>query len=244
MTASGASQSRSSDQERCLIVFSKPGRPGLVKTRLLAELSARQAAALHDAFLGDLLERLEKGSFRLRIGWALDSDEPLPAASVPAFRQRGVDLGDRMYRALADAARRFRRVAAIGGDHPDLPLSLVHQAFDKLDGGADVVLGPARDGGYYLVAARDRSLDPEMFRDIEWSTSRVLEGTLARCRQLGLVTELLPTAGDIDTPSDLRRLVDRLRRHPEIDCPRTRALLDSWSRLDPSTGEGEADEGP
>jgi rSAM/selenodomain-associated transferase 1 len=215
----------------CVMVFSKPALPGEVKTRLIGELSAVQAAALHAAFLDDLLEHLKRGRFDLWVAWAVDSAVPLPASSVPSLRQAAGDLGHRLYRGLSEAAKDFSAVAAIGSDHPEVPLSLVHQAFDKLGGGADIALGPADDGGYYLIALRRDVLRPEIFQGIPWSSSDVLEVTLDRCREQKLKVALLPTGNDVDTPADLDRLCRRLRDDARLDCPRTRRLLRAWNRL-------------
>jgi rSAM/selenodomain-associated transferase 1 len=215
----------------CVMVFSKPALPGRVKTRLIGELSDVQAASLHAAFLDDLLERLARGRFDLRVAWAVDPAVPLPVSPVRALRQSVGDLGHRLYRGLSEVARTFSAVAAIGSDHPEIPLSLVHRAFDKLGGGADIALGPADDGGYYLIALRRDALRPEIFQGIPWSSSAVLEVTLDRCRELELKIALLPTGSDVDTPADLDRLCKRLREDATLDCPRTRRLLRSWSRL-------------
>lgn len=217
--------------DRCLLVFTKPPRPGLVKTRLIGELTAQQVARLQAAFLEDLTDRLRGGRFDLYLAWATPPDEPLPATSLPALRQEGEELGDRLYAGLRRMAAAYRFLAAIGGDHPDLALSLVHQAFDMLAGGADVVFGPATDGGYYLVAVRDVALRARMFEGIDWSTSTVLSSSLRRCRELRLRVGELPEAADVDTPEDLRRLARTLRDDPKLDCPRTRSLLTSWGWL-------------
>jgi hypothetical protein len=86
------------------------------------------------------------------------------------------------------------------------------------------VLGPAEDGGYYLIALRAGAVSPRLFADIAWSTEQVLPATLERCRELGLRVELLPTASDLDTPDDLRRLAARMA-FSDLGCPRTRDLL-------------------
>ncbi len=219
-------------EDRCLVVFTKPARPGRVKTRLIGALDAGQAAALHAAFLDDLLERLQGGGFDLEIAWALDPGEPPPPAAAPGFRQEGADLGERLYRGLARAARDHGRVAAVGSDHPDLPLATVERAFAAL-GEAEIVLGPAEDGGYYLIGARAEALRRELFEDIAWSTDGVYETTVGRCRRLGLRLARLPVAADVDTPADLDRLAAALERG-DADCPRTRALLASWRRPSPA----------
>ncbi len=212
------------------MVFTKPARPGRVKTRLIGELDAEQAAALHAAFLSDLLERLAGGGFDLRIAWALEPGEEAPPA--PGFRQEGGDLGERLFHGLARAARDHGRVAAVGSDHPDLPLATVERAFAELET-AEIVLGPAEDGGYYLVGARAEALRPELFEGIAWSTGGVFEATVERCQRLGLRLARLPVAADVDTPADLERLAAALERG-EADCPRTRALLASWKGLTPA----------
>lgn len=222
-------------RDRCLVVFTKPARPGRVKTRLLPVLTARQASELHQALLDDLLPRLEGGSFDLTIAWAVEPDEPLPSrpavvGTVPAFRQQGEDLGGRLFAGLSRLARRYRYVAAVGSDHPGLALADVERAFDELEGGARIVLGPASDGGYYLVGLERERLDRSLFDGIVWSTERVLEDTLERCRRLGVEPLLLPTVADVDSPADLERLAGEITRGAG-ECPHVEALLRRWGRV-------------
>lgn len=211
-----------------------------MKTRLIGELTPAEAATLHFAFLEDLLDRLRRGSFDLRIAWALDPEEPVPAETfpgIPGVRQEGEGLGDRLFNTLAAAAAEAPSVAALGSDHPTLPLAVVHDAFERLERfekGADVVLGPATDGGYYLIGLRAAAVVPRLFDGIAWSTDRVLPETLARCAELGFRVDLLPEASDVDTPDDLRRLAARFAASGEQDdlgCPRTQGLLESWNRI-------------
>lgn len=216
---------------RRLLLFTKPAREGRVKTRLIGDLTAAEAAALHAAFLEDLVDRLRGGDFELQLAWALDAEDELPVGGI---RQQGEGLGERLYRALSEVARDGFSVMALGSDHPTLPLALVHEAFERLERGAEVVLGPAEDGGYYLIALRPDAVDPGLFQDIPWSTDRVLAATLERCGSLGRAVELLPPAADVDTPEDLRRLAESLSSG-DLGCPRTRELLRSWQRLEEST---------
>lgn len=219
--------------DRCLVLFTKPARPGRVKTRLIGDVTAEQAAELHGAFLADLTARLVQGDFDLLLAWELDPDERVPAGPIAGVRQEGEDLGERLHRALDEAARDHATVAALGSDHPHIPVGRVDAAFEDLEGGAPVVLGPAEDGGYYLVGVRSESLAPELFQGVPWSTGRVLEVTLDRCRELGLEPMLLPSGWDVDRPPDLARLA-RLLANEDHGCPRTRALLKSWGRLEMS----------
>jgi rSAM/selenodomain-associated transferase 1 len=213
-------------------LFAKPPRAGRVKTRLVGPITADQAASLYGAFLDDLVARLQGGRFALHLAWALDDGDTTPTA--PALRgtpivQQGADLGERLYRALDGLARLgHERVAAVGSDQPELSTARVEEAFEEL-GHREVVLGPALDGGYYLIALRASALHPRLFEDVAWSTERVLEQTLDRCSELRRSWSLLPPAADVDTPADLDALVERLRREPGR-CPRTEAVLRSWGR--------------
>lgn len=220
---------------RRLLLFTKPAREGRVKTRLIGDLTPAQAAALHTAFLDDLLDRLREGlreeDIELRLAWALEPGEAVPSGPLPGVRQEGSDLGERLYRALSGAAAEGGAVMALGSDHPTLPLTLVHRAFERVEAGADVVLGPAEDGGYYLIALRPEAVAPRLFEGIAWSTPQVLAATLDRCRELGLRVELLPAASDVDTPEDLRRLAARMAAEGDLGCPRTYALLASLGLL-------------
>jgi rSAM/selenodomain-associated transferase 1 len=216
--------------DRCLLLFSKPARPGRVKTRLIGDLSAEQAAELSAAFLADAIAELTAGRYDLKLAWALEEGEEPPPSDLPVVRQKGGDLGERLHAALSEAARRYPRVAAVGSDHPTLSRREVEAAFELLEGGAEVVLGPADDGGYYLIAIGRAQLSAELFSGIPWSSSEVLASTLERCRLLGLSVRLLPGGRDVDTPSDLAALTSRLALGGS-GCPRTRALLARWGRL-------------
>lgn len=217
--------------ERVVLLFTKPGVPGRVKTRLIGELTAGEAAALHRALLADLLRNLSGGAFRLELRWALEEGEEAPALGYPAARQEGGDLGERLYRALAAAAGGGALVAAVGSDHPELTAARVEEAFAALEGGADVALGPAADGGYYLVAVRPEAACRDLFADIPWSTAAVLAATVRRAAAAGLTVHLLPPGRDVDTPEDLARLAARLPGGG-VACPATERLLASWGRLE------------
>jgi rSAM/selenodomain-associated transferase 1 len=221
-------------EQSCLVLFTKPARPGRVKTRLIGDrFSREQAAALHAAFVGDLGARLLEESFTLRIAWELDPEDSLPRAPWPevaSVRQEGGDLGERLYRALTDAGREHPVVAALGSDHPHVSMASIRNAFARVAAGADVVLGPAEDGGYYLVAVPGDRVPRVLFEGIPWSTPEVLEITLERCRGAGLRVELLPESWDVDRPEDVDRLAEELESS-SLDLPRTRRLLATWGRL-------------
>lgn len=218
--------SAAADRRR-LLLYTKPAIAGRVKTRLTSRLTPEEAAAVHAAFVGDLLERLAHGAFDLRVAWALEAGESLPAASPRGIRQEGPDLGERLYHGLDRAAGGTGRVvvAALGSDHPTVPLATLHEAFERVEAGADVVLGPSLDGGYYLIVLAPEAVRRELFEGVDWSTDRVLEQTVERIGLAGLRLEQVEPALDVDTPADLERLAEELEQAEEALCPRTREVL-------------------
>jgi uncharacterized protein len=245
----------------CLLLFTKPARAGRVKTRLVGanpaerRLDAADAAALHSALLTDACGALAPGvgpELVLRVVWHLDGDENLPPLpkelaflpGVGSARQRGSDLGERLFIALADAARTHPLVAAVGSDHPLLDLATVRRAFDALAAGeGDVALGPSLDGGYYLIAVRREALSPRLFADIDWSTERVYRQTRERCEELGLSVVELPVGRDVDRGEDVVALAEEIGRREAageaVPCPRTRQVLAGWGLL-PAVAERRA----
>ena len=198
--------------------------PGRVKTRLAAALGADAACALYRAFVLDLAERL--GALPYAVTWAYTPGDAPFAALLPRARcrpQRGRDLGERLAAAIADElAAGPGPVLAIGADAPHLPETALAEAASALGRDADVVLGPAADGGYYLIGLRAPA--PGLFAGIDWSTDGVLEATLARAQAAALAVHFLPPSFDVDRPADLvllRTLVER----GEVHLPRTSDLL-------------------
>ena len=214
-------------------MFSKPPVPGRVKTRLIGDLSAEQACELHTAMVEDLAEELLPGAYETIFVWATENAEEMPTswprADLKSWRQSGANLGERLQEALVRAQRRFTAVCVVGADHPGLSREQVEEAFTRLETDSQVVLGPASDGGYYLVGLRcDVAAEP-LFRDIRWSTESVFSETVARCEKSGLALGRLRLGHDVDTPEDLEHLQERLERG-EIRSPAVGALLHSWTR--------------
>src|SRR5262249_9880830 len=116
-------------------------------------------------------------------------------------------------------------VVVIGADAPHLPAARLDEAAHALREGADLVLGPADDGGYYLIGLA-RPV-PELFSGISWGSADVLAATRARAASLGLRTRLLPGGFDVDEPADLVRLRTAIVEGG-VDLPRTAALLAAW----------------
>jgi rSAM/selenodomain-associated transferase 1 len=201
-----------------LIVFAKEPNPGQVKTRLVPPLSPEAAARLYQAFLLDILEESARLSpLSLALAYSPESAEDWFANLAPAgarlFPQAGADLGERMAGAFDWAFRAgYGPVLLRGSDTPDLPGTVILAAQEVLEAGeADVALGPAMDGGYYLVGLR--AAHPGLFRDLAWSTPEVLAVTRKRAEKLGLKVHLLEPWRDIDSHDDLLDFLSR--PHPE-----------------------------
>ena len=193
--------------ESALVVFLKHPRPGGVKTRLAAAIGPEAAAGLYRALAEQVLEATTPSAGDYERLVFFDPPESLPQMRdwLPGLRlmaQSGEDLGARMAGAFARAfARGARRVAIVGTDAPGVSRATVREALSALDA-ADVVIGPADDGGYYLIALG--APRPELFADIEWSTPSVADVTRARAQAAGLAVHWLPRRRDIDTLDDLR----------------------------------------
>ena len=212
-------------------LFAKWPRPGQVKTRLAVVMGQERAAQVARAFLLDTLDRLAKVSVRRVVAFAPDDAAADFVALLQGrceFRPQGDgDLGARLRRFItAEIAGGADAVVVVGADSPTLPVEYVQRAFAELDR-ADVVLGPAMDGGYYLLGCGRRV--PPVFDNIDWGGSCVLAETIARLPTPAWRFALLPPWYDVDTPADwqmLRGHVAALRRAGlDPGVPHTEKLL-------------------
>jgi len=193
-------------QSRRLLQFAREPVPGRVKTRMQPVLDAAGACELHIALLTHTARQLASVARCERELWV--AGDPAHPALVQAAalggaalrRQQGADLGERMRHALATALAASPRVVLVGSDCPGLDDAYIEAAFGAL-ATADVVLGPALDGGYVLIGVR--RVDARLFRGVDWGTGAVLAQTLARVDALGWRAALLEPRRDIDRPEDL-----------------------------------------
>jgi rSAM/selenodomain-associated transferase 1 len=216
-----AKKTRPASEER-LIVFARCPELGRCKTRLIPHLGEDGATALHEALVKHTMGWIGRGRENVKVevrycgadlarlrtlcGVAADNADFVP--------QKGEGLGSRLSEAATAAFDNgAAKVAIVGTDCPDLSWHTIKLAFYSLDS-ADVVLGPAKDGGYYLVALRAAA--PLLFQDIDWGSVTVLQDTLINATRLGLSVNLLTELGDIDRPDDLTNLRDRLR--VQLEC--------------------------
>ena len=198
---------------RVLVVFAKWPQPGRAKTRLSQAIGTLHAMTLARAFLADTLALAElSGADELLVAYAprrarTEFRRIAPEARLVA-QPNGV-FGSRLRAALRAGHARGARVVLIGTDSPTLPATTLRAAFKRLDA-ADVVLGPATDGGYYLIGAR-RPLPSTVFARMPWSTTTVAAETLRRLAAAELRVAVLPRWYDVDDATGVARLSRDIR---------------------------------
>ncbi|MGB5896593.1 MAG: TIGR04283 family arsenosugar biosynthesis glycosyltransferase [Geitlerinemataceae cyanobacterium] len=191
-----------------LIVFTRYPQAGKTKTRLIPALGAPGAARLQRQMTertvaqAQWLQEQRPVTIEVRFFGGTRSRMRRWLGNRSTYLPQGKgDLGDRLQQAVEMAfAEGSKRVTIVGSDCPGLNTLLFVKAFDGLTDN-DLVLGPASDGGYYLIGLR-RSI-PELFENIDWGTERVLEQTMEIARNLGLSIAELPVLDDVDRPEDL-----------------------------------------
>jgi len=181
-----------------------------VKTRLAANLGAERAAQLYEKFVRAILETGKScGAHQVFVTMS-------PAEKLAGFREKfpgdyalfaqidSTDLGERIVAAARHViAQGYKKLLIIGTDSPNLPLAYFEEANRVLDS-HDIVIGPAEDGGYYLIGMKE--IHQRLFEGIVWSSSKVLSQSLERAHHLNLCVHLLPTWYDVDDLPSYQRL--------------------------------------
>ena len=200
-------------KQSCIIFFMKYPEPGQVKTRLGHAIGQQQAAELYACFVEDIVDLLIEKNIPTICCYEPDSAR----ASIEAWlgprhhyvAQAGTTLGERMENAFTQSFKLgFSRAIVIGTDIPDLPATHLHEALEAVKS-HDCVIGPATDGGYYLIGLPAVTFVPAIFQDITWSTSTVYAETMATLHGHHLKPHILPTWHDVDTYADLCELIER-----------------------------------
>ncbi|MHA2426151.1 MAG: TIGR04282 family arsenosugar biosynthesis glycosyltransferase [Candidatus Thorarchaeota archaeon] len=220
-------------QSGIFIVMKYPEK-GEVKSRLAKSIGEDSATNLYRAFIQDTIDTVESLEFPFHLAISPpDAQEQFTrflGFGYNFFPQRGANLGERLrngFHTMFDAG--YTQVIALASDCPDLPAHLLKEAFSCFQS-HDVVLGPAPDGGYYLIGFSKDTFIPEAFDSLSWSTDTVLQETLARIKPFSERIHLLSEWQDIDTKNDLRefynthqlqtstalRSMTFLRSHPEL----------------------------
>lgn len=200
-------------EENCIIIFTRFPEAGHTKTRLIPLLGAEKAALLHKKMAEKIFKECAELSTgkKLRIeihyhgGNRKKIEEWIPK-SFRSYQQTTGSLGEKLYNA---AARGFRsgskKIVIIGTDCPLMNKKIIDRAFEQLDN-SDIVIGPALDGGYYLIGLKDAQR--ELFKGIDWGTEKVFNQTIAKVQESNKTWFALPILSDIDLPEDLQLIED------------------------------------
>lgn len=219
-----------------LAIMTKAPRPGAVKTRLQPPLTPEEAASLNVCFLQDTAAAILAACDSGKEGEALGVGVYTPADAELAYEtilphtfqllsQRGDGFGARLSNAVEDLLTAgFASCCLLDSDSPTITAEAIREGIDVLrQEGDGVVLGPSDDGGYYLIGMK--RLHRRLFEEIDWSTDRVLEQTMARAREIGLKVHTLATFFDVDDAASLSRLCNELLVQNRETAPATRKFL-------------------
>lgn len=199
-----------------IVIFTRFPKPGFAKTRLIPELSATGAALLQQRMTEHIIDQAArfagKQPVQIEIRYQDGNENIMRNWLGPGYRyqaQGGGDLGAKMSRAFTEAFQAgMQTVLVLGTDCPSISREIIDKALTSLST-RDLVLGPARDGGYYLIGLSRTA--PELFTGIPWGTDKTLQATLSKAGKSGLSFLLLEQLIDIDRPGDLAALPEFLK---------------------------------
>lgn len=197
----------------CILFFVKFPEPGKVKTRLAENIGEKTAAQLYKCFVADLLASLDKIKADIRICYSQET--PLSryqdwlGKDYIYLPQEGQTLGKKMESCFIESfCKNYDKTIIIGSDSPDLPDRILKEALEQLDN-SQAVIGPSKDGGYYLLGFNKNDFLKEVFRNINWSTGAVFKETMKIFKEHNYRVYQLCQWHDIDTLSDLQNLIYR-----------------------------------
>ena len=205
---------------KCTIIFVRSPQIGKVKTRLSKTFGAETVLKIYKSFVQDVIETVKKHTDHIRISYypmgAGDEVWEWLGDGFHYMPQEGKHLGDRMRNAFTRAfSDGFYRVVLLGTDIPDLPGSIIDEAFSKLSCHPSVI-GPALDGGYYLIGFQQENFIPRAFDNIPWGTQHVLNKTLSVFKEAKQNIHILPSWQDTDDYKDLLALNKRIAEEKTI----------------------------
>jgi rSAM/selenodomain-associated transferase 1 len=198
-----------------LLVFTRAPRAGQVKTRLIPRLGSEGAADFHARLIRHCLRGVtHAGLCPVELWCAPSCHDPFfqgcrERYGVELHDQAQGELGERMHKALESALEGAEAAILIGTDIPSIEAADLDAAFQALHQGKDAVVGPAHDGGYYLIGFKQPNR--RLFEGINWGTSTVFQETVSRLQQLDMNWLCLRKRADVDTPEDYRRLLEAIR---------------------------------
>ncbi len=193
-----------------LLIFSKNPEYGKVKTRLAVTIGKEQTLFIYQKLIEHTIAVTKELSIDKTVFYSewIDKKDNWEDEFYKKKIQSGTDLGERMKNAFKSSfTEGYDKVVIIGTDCYELETQYILSAFSRLDN-TDIVLGPAIDGGYYLLGMK--KFNPALFENIDWSTDKVFNQTIVVCRKLNLSVSLLPELNDIDNEEDLKNYASLL----------------------------------
>jgi len=185
--------------KNALIIFLRAPEIGKVKSRLAGTVGDKKALEIYQRLISITLEQASHVDCEKHLYFYPHIDHSLVHDGWHATTQQGTDLGQKMNYAFESVLKHHEKAVIIGTDCPYINASIVEEAFTKLDE-YDLVIGPAEDGGYYLLGLKQ--VRPEIFDGIAWSTSEVMRQTIAAAQALHWSAHSLETLSDIDFEAD------------------------------------------
>lgn len=188
-----------------LIIFTKNPVRGKVKTRLAESLGDEEALRIYNRLVAYTKRVATRTGYQIYVYYSenIITDDAWDDSDIVKREQRGRSLGERMLRALGEVLHQHPFAVIIGTDCGEILTTDIHEAVDALQY-SDVVIGPASDGGYYLIGMSD--LHAEIFSNVHWSTDQVFSQTIGNCLKAGVSFKLIATRSDVDTAEDWRAL--------------------------------------
>ena len=195
------------NKENIVLCFCKHPIAGLVKSRLAKEIGEEQAVEAYKILLDETVNTLNTLNFKVFLYCYPDINHSTFNRYEAEFNftlknQHGKDLGTKMHKAIESHLNANTNVVLIGSDCLEIDAAYIHKAFEYLDTGSDIVLGPAVDGGYALIGTN--KMDRSIFEDINWSTNQVLAQTKEKINNLNWRYSLLNKVRDLDNLDDYK----------------------------------------
>jgi rSAM/selenodomain-associated transferase 1 len=220
---------RSGGIQRRVLLFVRAPELGRVKTRLEKKMDAATVLRLYRCFVQDIIETLATGGYDMIVFFTPPHKGSAVQAwlgdTVPVQAQTGKTLGDRMRNAFSDVfAGGVDQAVLMGSDFPDLDNGIIDKSFEYLKQ-KESVIGPAEDGGYYLIGFRKNRFNNDLFSDVDWGSASVFRQTLGKIHAAGLSCHTLPSWQDIDTHDDLVAFYHRSKANG-LSHLKTMKLLD------------------
>jgi rSAM/selenodomain-associated transferase 1 len=200
-----------------LVIFAKFPEPGKVKKKIGEAIGMEGSAALCSAFIKDLVDKNKDKDYDLYLSFIGHQYKEQYKNLFPEailYVQRGMNLGENMYCSFEDLLDDYDKVVIIGCDVPNLSSDAIVKAFNALDS-YDVVIGPAEDGGYYLIGMKQPH---DIFENLSWGSEKLLDEQIEALKRKRLTYVLIDRMADVDTVEELKVLKKNLKRE---DAPKT-----------------------